>query len=293
MNTNADELLMPGHGMCAGCGVAITIRHILKILGKKTIILVAPGCVAATTAREDAFRFRIPAIHIGLVHGAAMAAGVAAGLELKGMKDVTVLAMMGDGGTADIGLQGLSAAAERDENILYVCIDNEGYMNTGRQGSASSPLGASTTTTPVGVRAPLGRDRPKKDLPLIMADHDATYVATACISYLQDFKRKVEKAKDIQGFKYIHTLCPCAIGWDFDTSKTIELGRLAVKTGNFILCEAENGRIKITHNIKERLPVHEYLELQGRFRHLKEEHIQMIQELVDRRWKKYKRLAEV
>ena len=283
---------MPGHGMCPGCGAALAIRQLLKILGKNTIILLPPGCVAPTTAREDAFRFKIPAVHIGLAHGAAMAAGVAAALELKGMKDVSVLAVMGDGGTADIGLQGLSAAAERDDHILYVCIDNEGYMNTGRQGSASSPFGASTTTTPVGVRTPLGRDRPKKDLPLIMADHDATYVATACPSYLSDFRRKFEKAKATPGFKYLHTFCPCPTGWGFDPAKTIEVGRLAVKTGTFILCEAEHGQVKITHNVKERLPVHEYLGVQGRFRHLKEEHIQLIQEQVDRRWDRYMRFVE-
>jgi len=283
---------MAGHSMCPGCAAAITMRHLLKILGKKTILLLSPGCVAPTTAREDAFCFKVPAAHIGLAHGAAVAAGMAAAFELKRMEDITVVSVMGDGGTADIGLQGLSAAAERDDNILYLCIDNEGYMNTGRQGSASTPLGASTSTTPVGVGAPLGRDRPKKDLPLIMTDHDATYVATACPSYLKDFQQKVEKAKSIHGFKYLHILIPCPTGWGFDSDKTIELGRLAVKTGSFILCESECGRLQVTHHIKERLPIYEYLKVQDRFRHLKQEHVLQIQKQVDNRWNKYMRLVE-
>lgn len=278
--------------MCPGCAAAIILRHLLKILGKKTTLLLSPGCVAPTTAREDAFCFKVPAAHIGLAHGAAVAAGMAAAFELKGMEEITVVSVMGDGGTADIGLQSLSAAAERDDNILYVCIDNEGYMNTGRQGSASSPLGASTTTTPVGVKTPLGRDRPKKDLPLIIADHDATYMATACPSYLNDFRKKIEKIKNIKGFKYVHILCPCPTGWGFDTDKTIELGRLAVKTGVFILCEAEHGKIRITRQVKDRLPVHDYIKKQDRFHHLKEEYILHIQEHVDHRWNRYMRRAE-
>lgn len=292
MKTTEDELLMPGHGMCPGCGAAIAVRQIMKILGKETVILLPPGCIAPATTKEDAFKFRIPAVHIGLAHGAAIAAGVSAALEVKGMRNVTVLPLIGDGGTADIGLQALSAAAERNDNILYVCIDNEAYMNTGMQGSASTPMGAYTTTTPFGAMAPLGKDRPKKDLFKIISDHEALYAATACPSYLADFRRKFEKAKHIHGFRYIHVLCPCPTGWGFPTGKTVEMGRLAVKTGIFVLAEAKLGQIKVTNKVKRRIPIRAYFRLQSRFRHLKDEHIKTIQEHVDRRWEAYMRCLE-
>lgn len=289
--TLENELLMSGHGMCPGCGAAIAVRHAMKILGKKSVVLLPPGCVAPGTAKEDAFKFRLPAVHIGLVHGAAIAAGIRAGLEMKGIKDALVIPLMGDGGTADIGFQALSAAAERDDNILYLCLDNEAYMNTGRQGSATTPLGAHTTTTPAGVMAPFGRDRPKKDMFKIICDHYVPYAATACPSYLADFRRKFEKAKQIQGFRYIHVLCPCPTGWGFPSEKTIEVGRLAVRTGMFILAEAEYGRIRITYKVKKRVSVDQYLKLQRRFRHLKDEHFETIQRNIDKQWENYLRMS--
>lgn len=287
MKAKENELLLPGHGMCPGCGAAIAVRHIMKVLGKKTVVLLPPGCVAPATAREDAFKFKVPAVHIGLVHGAAIAAGIWAGLAMRGVSDALIVPLMGDGGTADIGFQALSAAAERDDNILYICLDNEAYMNTGRQGSATTPFGAYTTTTPVGVMAPFGRDRPKKDMLRIICDHEVPYAATACPSYLADFRRKLEKAKQVQGFKYVHILCPCPPGWGFQSEKTIEIGRLAIQTGMFVLAEAERGRIKITYRVEKKIPIEKYLELQARFRHLTDEQLQTIQKNVDEQWEKY------
>lgn len=292
MKVREDELLMPGHTMCQGCGMAITVRQIMRVLGKKTVLLLPPGCVAPTTLRENAFKFRVPTVHIGLVHGAAVAVGMQVALEMKGLKDVLVIPLIGDGGTADIGLQALSGAAERNDNILYICLDNEAYMNTGRQGSATTPLGAYTTTTPAGVVVPLGRDRPRKDLFRIISAHEVPYAATACVSYLADFRRKLERAKQTQGFRYMHILCPCPTGWGFPSEKTIELGRLAIRAGMFILAESEYGRIKITHKIEKRIPIEQYLKLQSRFRHLGSEHIEMIQKSVDKYWEEYMKLAE-
>lgn len=281
---------MPGHPLCPGCGIAIAVRQILKVIGKKTIVLLPPSCIGPLT-REGAFKFKVPGVHIALDHGAAIAAGIKAGLEAKGVKDALVLPLMGDGGTADIGFQALSGAAERDDDILYICTDNEAYMNTGRQGSASTPFGAYTTTTPAGILAPLGRDRPKKDLFRIISDHKVPYAATASPSYPVDLRRKIEKAKQIRGFRYIHVLCPCPTGWGFPTEKTVEVGRLAVKTGFFILAESEYGRIKISYKIAEKMPVEHYLKMQGRFRHLKNEHVKTIQKYVDEQWEDYLKAA--
>lgn len=290
MKVRENELLMPGHPLCPGCGIAIAVRQIMKVLGKRTIVLLPPSCVGPLT-REGAFKFRVPGVHIALDHGAAIAAGVKAGLEVKGLNDVVVVPLMGDGGTADIGFQALSGAAERNDDILYVCTDNEAYMNTGRQGSASTPFGAYTTTTPVGMLAPFGRDKPKKDLFRIITDHKVPYAATASPSYPVDLRRKIEKAKQTRGFRYIHVLCPCPTGWGYPTEKTVEIGRLAVKTRFFILAESEYGRIKITYKVDEKTPVEHYLKMQGRFRHLKDEQIKMVQAYIDEQWEDYVKAA--
>ncbi len=289
MSLQNDDLLMPGHPLCAGCGLAITIKQVTKILGKKTVALIPPSCFGPL-ATENSYKLSIPGIHIALTHGAAIASGIKAGLEIKGLKDATVVPFMGDGGTADIGLQALSGAAERNDDILYVCLDNEGYMNTGIQGSASTPLGANTTTTPTGKNQPMGRDRPKKDMFRIVSDHDVPYAATACVSYLPDFKKKIRKAKNTEGFRYIHILNPCPTGWGFPPEKTVEIGELAIKTGMFILAESEFGKIRITYLPEKRLPARDYIRRQGRFRHLKETHIHQIQKSVDERFEMYLRI---
>lgn len=288
-----EELIMSGHGMCQGCGAAIAVRQILMEMTPKTIILLPPGCVAPTTTGEGAYRFRIPAVHIALIHGAAIAAGISAALKMKGLNDVVVLPLIGDGGTADIGLQALSAAAERNDDILYICIDNEAYMNTGRQSSSLTPTGAATTTDPYGPKAELGKDTLKKDVFLFMVQQKIPYAATTTPAYPQDLRRKIRRALQTSGFRYVHVLCPCPTGWGFPTDKTIRVGRLAVETGAFILAEAEHGKLKINRKIKKRKPIAEYIKLQRRFRHLKPEKIDYIQRLIDENYNYYLRLEEI
>jgi pyruvate ferredoxin oxidoreductase beta subunit len=186
----------------------------------------------------------------------------------------------GDGGTADIGLQSLSGAMERGHNIIYICYDNEAYMNTGVQRSGSTPYGASTTTSPHGKES-FGEDKPKKNIPMIMAAQGVPYVATASISYPEDFMKKVKKASELEGPAYIHLHQPCSTGWGFDSSKTIELGRLAVDSGSWILYEIVNGEFKVTYRPLQRKPVNEYLEAQKRFKHLADEEKGRIQSYVN------------
>jgi pyruvate ferredoxin oxidoreductase beta subunit len=221
----------------------------------------------------------------------AAASGIVAALKARKLQDITVVGWAGDGGTVDIGIQALSGAAERGTNFIYICYDNEAYGNTGMQRSGSTPYGAWTTTTPTG------KTERKKDMPLIMAAHRIPYVATACTAYPLDFVNKLRKAKDIQGTKYIHLLAPCPTGWRCDTSKTIELGRLAVLSGLWALYEIENGKFKLSSpsdrlvDKTKRKPVKEYFSPQGRFRNLKEEDIQRIEKWIDEDWEQYRKLT--
>ncbi|KXA89295.1 hypothetical protein AKJ62_03390, partial [candidate division MSBL1 archaeon SCGC-AAA259D14] len=210
-----------------------------------------------------------------------------AGLEKKGMKDTIVTSLAGDGGTADIGFQALSASAERNDNILYICIDNESYANTGVQGSGTTPRGATTTTTPAGVRAPYGKESRKKDLFKIVTDHMVPYAATATVGYIKDFREKIKKAKEEKGFRFLHVLAPCVQGWGFPMNKTVEYSQLAVKSRAFVLAESKKGKIKVTKKVSK-VPVKEYIEGQNRFKHLNEEQIEEIQEEVDEYWETYR-----
>jgi pyruvate ferredoxin oxidoreductase beta subunit len=223
---------------------------------------------------------------------AAAASGIVAALHQRIMKDITVVGWAGDGGTVDIGIQALSGAAERETDFIYICYDNEAYGNTGMQRSGATPYGAWTTTTPSGKR------ERKKDMPLIMAAHRIPYVATACPSYPIDFVNKLKTAKEIKGTKYIHILAPCPTGWRSDTSKTIELGRLAVQTGLWALYEIKDGKFKLNApsdrlvDKAKRKPVKEYFALQGRFRSLTEKDLERIQKWVDDDWENYRRLED-
>lgn len=281
-----NELLAPGHRACAGCGEILAVRYLLKALGEKTIVVSATGCMEVVTTPYPETSWKVPWIHVAFENAAAVASGIETALRLRGRKDIKVVALAGDGGTADIGLQALSGMVERGHNVIYVCTDNEAYMNTGIQRSGTTPLWAWTTTTPVGVRS-RGEDRPKKDMISIMVAHRIPYAATACVSFPDDFLAKIKKASAVEGPSYLHVLCPCPTGWRFESSKTIEIGRLAVLTGMWVLYEVERGRPTLTYKPEKRLPVKEYLKLQGRFRHLKEEEILTIQQMVDeecRRW---------
>lgn len=286
-----EEYLLKGHAACAGCGPAISLRLLFKGLGNK-IFLVVPAC--CTTVIQGPYpytSFSVPLQNVLFESTAAAASGIVAALHQRNIKDITVVGWAGDGGTVDIGIQALSGAAERETDFIYICYDNEAYGNTGMQRSGATPYGAWTTTTPSGKR------ERKKDMPLIMAAHRIPYVATACPSYPIDFVNKLRKAKEIKGTRYIHILAPCPTGWRYDTSKTVELGKLAVQTGLWALYEIENGKFKLNspsdrliEKIK-RKPVKEYFALQGRFRNLSEGDIEQIQKWVDEDWDNYRRLA--
>jgi pyruvate ferredoxin oxidoreductase beta subunit len=286
-----EEYLLKGHAACAGCGPAISLRLLLKALGNK-IMLVVPAC--CTTVIQGPYpytSFAVPLQNILFESTGAAASGIVAALKARKLQDITVVGWAGDGGTADIGIQALSGAAERGTNFIYICYDNEAYGNTGMQRSGLTPYGAWTTTTPSGKK------ERKKDMPMIMAAHKIPYVATACTAYPLDFVGKLKKAKDIPGTKYIHLLAPCPTGWRCDTSKTIELGRLAVLSGLWALYEIENGKFKLNSpsdrlvDKTKRKPVKEYFAPQGRFRNLKEEDVERIQKWIDEDWEQYRKMA--
>ncbi len=280
MDIPEKEFLAPGHRACAGCGATIGVRLALKMLGENTVAVSATGCLEIITTPYPETSWKIPWIHVAFENAGAVASGVERALKAQGKDDVTVVAFVGDGGTADIGLQSLSGAMERGHNLIYICYDNEAYMNTGVQRSGATPYGASTTTSPHGKES-FGENKPKKNIPMIMAAHGVPYVATASISYPEDFMKKVQKAKEIEGPAYIHLHQPCTTGWGYDPSKTIELGRLAVETGSWLLYEIEEGEFKITYRPLERKPVNVYLEAQKRFKHLADEEKEKIQNYVD------------
>ena len=286
-----EEYLLKGHAACAGCGPAVSLRLLFKALGNR-IMMVVPAC--CTTVIQGPYPYTssaVPLQNILFESTGAAASGIVAALKVKKLQDITVVGWAGDGGTVDIGIQALSGAAERGTNFIYVCYDNEAYGNTGMQRSGSTPYGAWTTTTPTGKR------ERKKDMPLIMAAHRIPYVATACTSYPLDFVNKLRKAKGIQGTKYIHLLAPCPTGWRCDTSKTIELGRLAVLSGLWALYEIENGKFRLNSpsdrlmDRAKRKPVKDYFVQQGRFRNLKEADVEEIEKWIDEDWERYRKLA--
>ena len=281
-----EEYFAPGHRACLGCGQALTIRLACKALGRDVIIVTATGCIIAMSSTFPYTSWRVPSIHPLFENTAAVASGIEAGLKSitrKGKrpaKEINVVVMAGDGGTSDIGLQALSGALERGHDFLYICLDNEAYMNTGIQRSSATPYGASTTTAPAG-KMNIGQVTWKKNMPAIAAAHDIPYVATACPSYPFDLMTKVAKGAAIHGPAYIHILLACPTGWGCTPNLTIKIGRLAVQTRIFPLYEVENGRYKLGPGGARPRPVSEYLKLQGRFRHLPEKTIEEIQRRVD------------
>lgn len=281
------ELMGSGHLGCQGCGGALAMRYALKALGEKTIVVIPACCWTIIAGPFPYTSLKVPVLHTAFETAAVAASGVRAALDIQGDTETTVLAWAGDGGTFDIGLQSLSGAAERNENIIYICYDNEAYMNTGIQRSGATPFLAWTTTTP--EKTPKGE--PKKDIMAIMVAHRIPYAATATIAYPDDFIRKVQKAKSIYGTKFLHVLAPCPPGWKAPSEWAVKLSRLAVQTRVFPLYEVEDGERYILNEPKEdgALPVSEYLKLQGRFSHLTEKDIQAIQDLIDSRWQRLMR----
>jgi len=282
-DVSESELLASGHVACPGCGAPMAVRYALKALGENTVLIVVASCWSIIAGPFPYTAAQVPLLHTLFATGGSVASGVKAGLEARGLQDTTVLTLAGDGGTFDIGIQALSAAVERNEDFIYMCYDNEAYMNTGIQRSSATPWGAWTTTTP--VKHP--KDQPKKDMVAIMAAHRIPYTATATIAYPEDLIRKVQKAKSIRGSKFLHVLAPCPSGWKSEPSQSVLLSRLAVESCIFPLYEVEHGEeYRITVWPKARVPVQKYLRLQGRFAHLRDEDIGRIQENVDDEWQK-------
>ena len=289
-----EENFAPGHRACVGCGEALAVRQACKALGRSAIIVSATGCMEVVSSPFPETSWRLPWIHTLFENAAAVASGAEAGLKAlvkKGKRparEIAIVAMAGDGGTTDIGLQALSGALERGHDFLYICFDNEAYMNTGIQRSSATPFGASTTTAPAG-KVSIGQVTWKKNLPAIAAAHDIPYVATACPSYPFDLMAKVKKGVATPGPAYIHILSVCPTGWRCPPDLTVKIGRLAVETGIFPLYEIESGEYELSIDLPELRPVQDYFKLQGRFRHLSEETIKKIQDRVN---KEYARLKE-
>lgn len=276
------ELMENGHLACLGCGGALAMRYVLKALGKNTILSIPACCWAVIPGVYPYTNIRVPMLWTAFETTGASISGIRAALEVKGREDVNVVGFAGDGGTLDIGIQALSGAVERGHNVFYICYDNEAYMNTGIQRSSATPIGAWTTTTPVG-KTKDWKKAPKKNAVEIMVAHRIPYTATCSVAYPEDMIKKLQKGREIQGPKFIHIFAPCPTGWRSAPSKTIELARLAVQTCVFPLYEVIHGRYIISKKPKKK-PVIDYLRLQGRFRHLPQEEVENIQRRVDEEW---------
>ena len=285
------EKFAPGHRACIGCGEALAVKIACKAMGDNIIVANATGCMEIVASQIPYTSWRVPWIHTLFENTAAVASGIEAAIKVMKRKgrglegEVKVVAIAGDGGTSDIGLQALSGALERGHNFTYICFDNEAYMNTGIQRSSATPFGASTTTSPAG-KVSIGQFSWKKNMPAIAAAHDIPYVATSCPSYPFDLMKKVRKALDTEGPAYLHVLSVCPTGWRCAPDISVRLGRLAVQTGIFPMYEVENGQYKMSIEVPEFRPVNDYLKLQGRFRHLSEANIEAIQERVRKEYHK-------
>ncbi len=298
-NLPKEEPFAPGHRACQGCGEVLALRLAMKALGTNVIVCAATGCMEIISTPFPQTAWRVPWIHIAFENTAAVASGVEAALKvLKRHKrfpktrHVDVVAFAGDGGTADIGLQALSGALERGHDFVYICLDNEAYMNTGVQRSSCTPYGAMTTTSPPGSKS-FGQMTWKKNLPAIAVAHGIPYVATASPAFFLDLMNKVKKAALIKGPAYVHIFSPCPTGWGSKGEDSIKLARLAVDTKVFPLYEVIEGKYYITRKVTRPKPVEEYLKLQRRFRHLTPELIAEIQRRVDADYERLLRLAEL
>ncbi|MFC1554202.1 thiamine pyrophosphate-dependent enzyme [candidate division KSB1 bacterium] len=275
-----EELVSSGHIACAGCGERLALKFALKALGRNTVIVVPASCSAVVDGMFPTSAVSIPYIHNTFESTAAVAAGVKRGFQIQNKHDITVLAWAGDGGTYDIGLQALSAAAERNEDIVYICYDNEAYMNTGIQRSSSTPFKTWTTTTPLSKP----KIQPKKNIMDIMASHRIPYAATASIAFPEDMINKIKKAKETKGLTFILTFTPCPTGWKSAPEDTVKLARLAVTTRIFPLYEIYNGvDYKVNKEIRIN-EVEEYFNIQGRFKDITEEDLKYIKENIQYDW---------
>jgi pyruvate ferredoxin oxidoreductase beta subunit/oxalate oxidoreductase subunit beta len=294
-----EEYYVPGHRTCAGCGPALNYKLVAKAAGKDTIFLGPTGCMYVANSSYLCTPYAVPWTHTQITNGGAVASGIEAAYKVmmrKGRYDgpfPNIIVMAGDGGSVDIGLQAMSGMLYRGHKVLFICYDNESYANTGIQTSPTTPYGANTTFTPPGKKIPEGKKLfPKDPMQLVIGGHPLLkYAATTSLGYPLDLMNKVRKAlsKDGPTFLHMHTVCPK--GWKEDEKRTVEIARLAVDTGMWTLYEWENGVYKITREPKKYKPVSEYLKLQARFQHLKEEHIAKIQAFVDEKIQRLKALT--
>ena len=283
---NSDEPFV-GHKACAGCGGSLAVRIALKVLGDRAIAILPAGCMSAVGFNFPQLAFGCNAMISTFAGTASLMTGVAAGMKRKGEKDFTVVGFAGDGGTADIGIQALSGAIDRNDDILYICYDNEAYMNTGIQQSSLTPYGASTTTSPVDRNGQATLTQ-KKDMFRIVSAMGAPYVATASVGYLDDYATKIEKASHIHGTKFIHVLAPCPTGWGSPVDATVELAREAVDCGLWRLAECEGGVVTVNRDPRKKTgefaPVEHYLKSQRRFKHMSDEDIRLVEAHRDAQW---------
>jgi len=283
-----EEFMSSGHNACAGCGPAIAVRLLMKAVGHKVVIVIPASCWSIISGVVPLRTLETVVMHCPFPSAASTASGVRKGLESLGDFETQVVVLAGDGGTFDIGLQGLSGAAERNEDILFVCYDNEAYMNTGMQKSSATPYGSRSTTTP----DPMVKTNPKKDIMKIMAAHRIPYATTATIAFPGDLISKFKRALEIKGLRFLHIFTPCPQGWGSPTDKTVELSRLAVLTRLFPLMEVEDGEnYTMNYLPEEYVPIEKYLHLQKRFKSLEKEEVALIQGKVDKEWEKMCKLT--
>ncbi len=276
-----EEYMYSGHVGCPGCGATIAMNFALKALGEKTMVIIPACCWGVIAGPYPQTSLKVPILQTAFATAGAAASGLRAALDMKKDTETTVMAWAGDGGTFDIGIQALSGAAERNEDFIYVCYDNEAYMNTGVQRSSATPVGTRTTTTP-GTGWKKNR---KKNMMEILAAHRIPYAATASIAFPQDLIRKFVRAREIKGgTRFIHVFATCPTGWRIPSDMSVKIARLAVQSNIFPLYEVENGT-DYTLNHKGDRPVKDYLKVQGRFKHLTDDDLQMIQNMVDQDWK--------
>ncbi len=283
-NVTTVEYLNSGHLGCPGCGASLSMRHALKALGEKTVVVIPACCWSIIAGPFPTTALSVPLLHVPFATAAACASGVRRALLSQGHQDVQVMVWAGDGGTFDIGFQALSGAADRNEDFIYVCYDNEAYMNTGVQQSSATPCGAWTTTTPGGKEFAYQ----KKDLIGIVLGHHPAYLATATVSFPEDFYMKFNKARKAQGFRFLHLLAACPPGWKIDSQDSLKVTRMAVDSGVFPLIEMdENGGLRQTYAPDPPLPVKTYLQSQKRFKDLTDDEIALIQSQAEKKGQTY------
>ena len=285
-----DELMSPGHMGCLGCGATLAMRYVLKASGRRTILSIPACCWAVMPGVWPNTCLQVPELYTPFETTGASISGIRAALDALGVEDVNVIGFAGDGGTADIGIQALSGTADRGDDVLYIMYDNEAYMNTGIQRSGSTPIGAWTTTTPVGTTGDWEKSM-KKDMIAIMAAHRIPYIATAVVGYPEDLIRKVKKALSIKGTKFLQIFSPCPTGWKMDPGLTVSITKEALSCRAFNLLEIENGIYTVNMKPKK-TPLKDYLFKQGRFRHMPEELIEELERDLDRYYEELLSLEE-